>query len=162
MQKTGELVTGLEVYDISGIVRGEEVKKPRLSKYTVFVQSKGSGARHLSANSRLLYEVIMPYSQFLVLLYENEGLSLLRIILLYIVQAPSSIGLGTPKEPLLMPVLKGRVQLNQLAESLKLQEFCKKHNLNLKSDSVFLEIQVLKRCNKTICDVILLDVGYLQ
>jgi dephospho-CoA kinase len=58
-----------------------------------------------------------------------------------------------------MPVLKGRYQLNQLAESLKLQEFCKKHNLNLKSDSVFLEIQVLKRCNKTIHDVILLDVS---
>jgi hypothetical protein len=69
MQKTGEFVTGPEVYDISGIVRGDEIKQPHLSKYTVFVQSRGSGARHLSANSRLLYEVTMPYPQFLVLLY---------------------------------------------------------------------------------------------
>lgn len=58
MQKTKEFVTGTQVYDISGIVRGEQVQRPHLSKYTVFVQSQGSGARHLSAESLLLYEVI--------------------------------------------------------------------------------------------------------
>lgn len=59
MQKTGEFVTGPEVYDISGIVRGERVQQPHSHKYTVFVQSRGSGARHLSARSHLLYEVIL-------------------------------------------------------------------------------------------------------
>lgn len=58
-----------------------------------------------------------------------------------------------------MPVLKERIQLNQLAESLTLLGFCKKHNLNFPSDSVFLNIQILKKCNKAIRDVILLDVS---
>ena len=58
-----------------------------------------------------------------------------------------------------MPVLDERIQLNQLAESLTLQGFCKKHGLNFQSDSVFLDIQILKTCNKTIRDVILLDVS---
>lgn len=63
MQKTREFITGTKVYDkLCGIVvHGEEVQQPCLSKYTVFVQSKGSGARHLSANSLLLYEVIVPF-----------------------------------------------------------------------------------------------------
>lgn len=65
MQKTGEFITGPEANNISGIVRGEEVQQPHLSKYTVFVQSKGSGARHLSANSLLLYEVIIPFGLIL-------------------------------------------------------------------------------------------------
>lgn len=59
MQRTGKFVTGPEAYAISGIVPGEGVQQPHLSKYTVFVQSKGSGARHLSAKSLLLYEVII-------------------------------------------------------------------------------------------------------
>lgn len=60
-----------------------------------------------------------------------------------------------------MPVLKERVQLNQLAESLTFDGFCKKHNLKFPSDSVFLGIQILKTCNRDIRDVILLDVSCL-
>lgn len=59
-----------------------------------------------------------------------------------------------------MSVLRERIQLNQLAEGLTLLGFCRKHNLNFPSDSVFLPIQILKTCNKDIRDVILLDVSF--
>lgn len=68
--------------------------------------------------------------------------------------------MGSPNESLLMSVLKERWQLNELAESLTLEGFCKKHSLNFPSDSVYLDIQILKKCNKAIRDVILQDVSY--
>ena len=37
---------------------GEGVKRPTLDDYIVFVQSTGSGARHLPAGSRLLYDQV--------------------------------------------------------------------------------------------------------
>ena len=36
---------------------GEKVTPPSLKKYTVFVQSKGSGTRHVPGGNMLLYEV---------------------------------------------------------------------------------------------------------
>lgn len=57
LQETEEYITGPEAHKKSGVAPGERVQRPHLSKYKVFVQSKGSGARHLSAGSLLLYEV---------------------------------------------------------------------------------------------------------
>ena len=39
------------------VVPGKAIKRPKSSKYIVFVQSTGTGARHLNANSKILYEV---------------------------------------------------------------------------------------------------------
>ena len=38
---------------------GESVKKPSLKDYDVFVQSTGSGKRHLQSGSKVLYVSIM-------------------------------------------------------------------------------------------------------
>ena len=62
MQKTGELflpnVTIDVLYDNN--LLGEGIRRPdrEYKKYRVFIQSTGSGARHLPAESLLLYEQV--------------------------------------------------------------------------------------------------------
>jgi hypothetical protein len=50
------MYTGRAAFDMIG-APGEGIKKPKLKKYRVFVQSKGIGARPLGPNSLVLYEV---------------------------------------------------------------------------------------------------------
>lgn len=46
---------------------GERVLRPSLDKYRLFVQSTGSGARHLAQGSILLYEVAKSIISLLLL-----------------------------------------------------------------------------------------------
>ena len=55
-QETEEFVTGAEASKMIG-GPGEMVQRPQLENYQVFVQSFGSGARHLDADSIVLYKV---------------------------------------------------------------------------------------------------------
>ena len=56
-QGTAEYITGEEAVKKIG-APGEGIRRPkRVGGYTVYVQSVGSGARHLSPGSSVLYEV---------------------------------------------------------------------------------------------------------
>ena len=57
MQDTCEYFTSKLPHDKLSLY-GEGVRKPDYGKYKVFVQSTGSGARHLPAGSFLLYEQV--------------------------------------------------------------------------------------------------------
>lgn len=52
-----ELYVGSEVLKKIGAPK-ERIKRPSVEGYRVFVQSTGLGARHISAGSFLLYEVL--------------------------------------------------------------------------------------------------------
>ena len=54
----GEFITGPEACSKIG-APGERIQRPHLEKYEVFIQSVGSGARHLDATSTILYKVWM-------------------------------------------------------------------------------------------------------
>ena len=56
-QKSEKLYSGKTACDMIG-APGERIKKPKLEKYRVFVQSKGIGFRPLACDSLVLYEVI--------------------------------------------------------------------------------------------------------
>ena len=58
MQETEKFFTPTadsSVLEQCGVI-GEGVKRPKFEGYRVFVQSTGSGARHLPIGSMLLYE----------------------------------------------------------------------------------------------------------
>ena len=60
IQKTGKYYTPTAdsiVLQQCGLI-GEGVKKPTFKNYSMFVQSTGSGARHLPINSTILYEQV--------------------------------------------------------------------------------------------------------
>ena len=56
MQDTGGFVTGEKANRRIG-APGERIERPKLSGRSVYVQSIGSGARHLSCGSSVLYGV---------------------------------------------------------------------------------------------------------
>lgn len=117
-------------------VRGERVLKPTeiQKKHKVFVQSKGTGARHLDHNSFVLYKV---YLRFTLQLLYNEN---------FIIQVPSLVLSESKETPddSLIPVPGERLQMNQLASDMTLQQFCDKYSLDLDKDEVFLEQNKLK------------------
>ena len=60
LQKTGKYYTPTadsSVLKQCGLI-GEGLKRPTFESYRVFVQSTGSGARHLAINSTILYEYV--------------------------------------------------------------------------------------------------------
>ena len=61
MQETGELFSpGVDPEELIRIgFLGEKITQPNLKKHKVFIQSTGSGARHLPGGSTLLYEVYL-------------------------------------------------------------------------------------------------------
>lgn len=66
-------------------VPGDRIERPNVKGYRVFVQSTGSGARHLSAGSYLLYEVYLLHEENLYitgrLIITNRNLQRKNIIL---------------------------------------------------------------------------------
>lgn len=56
-QKTWTLYTGSEACKMIG-APGESVKRPKLKRYKVFVQSKGLGYRPLEKGTEILYQEV--------------------------------------------------------------------------------------------------------
>ena len=57
LQKTGTLYTGSKAREMIG-APGESVKRPKLKRYKVFVQSKGIGYRPLKKGTEILYQKV--------------------------------------------------------------------------------------------------------
>ena len=81
LQSTEEYITGQEAVKKIG-APGEGIRRPkRMARYTVYVQSIGSGARHLGPGSSVLYEVrCMHFSRWVcftdMIIYRNRHLSM--------------------------------------------------------------------------------------
>ena len=68
IQETGKYYTptaGSSVLQQCGLI-GEGVKRPTFEDYRMFVQSTGSGARHLPINSTILYEQVSRMAHIII------------------------------------------------------------------------------------------------
>ena len=62
MQKTGEMVTGPLAHTLIG-APGQNIERPQLPRWRVFVQSTYSGSRFIKDDTHLLYEVKLHYNE---------------------------------------------------------------------------------------------------
>ena len=58
VQNTGKMFTGPKLKKDIG-APSENIQRPVFEGYMVFVQSMGSGARHLKTDTTLLYQVLV-------------------------------------------------------------------------------------------------------
>ena len=102
--------TDCSVLQQCGLI-GEGVRKPTFERYKVFVQSTGSGARHLPIGSMLLYEHVNlnPHNYCIGIL----------LMFLYSIEA------GERMEAPLVPITSNHFVVSKISRDCTVEDFCK-------------------------------------